>query len=743
MDLLLKSQSSTGTGSGTLEVWYDPVSDYVSVWSYESSQGWVRHGAFIPATFANGDVLGARATADGMVYVYKNGVLLGGRDVTDWTYYANGGYIGLWFLDAADAVADDFGGGDLTESRSGGSYSPPEKGETDQPSPLPVSEWLKKQSPVKPTSTPVKIDVRGRTNSAPRALGLGKVQMSILPAQSSSPLSLGVTEVITVIYGYDPLNRLTEAETSDGTYFDYTYDSVGNRLMESTQAGTTNYGYDIANRLTSMGGVTYTWDANGNLLSDGVNTYSYTNNKLSSITGNNLNAAIQYNGLGNRVSQTVNGVTTNYVLDQAGGLTQVLADGTNTYLYGNGRIGEKQPGGFMLHLSDALGSVRQLVDSSGTVTLSQNYEPYGRLASSTGDGSSMYGFTGEQFDSHTELIYLRARMYSPITGRFTTKDTWMGNYTRPLSLNGWNYVEANPVNYLDPLGLCAGCFLFYFSGIGNLGDLDNNGFGITDLDTFERRFLTQLEARSGVTVKPIYPYAVGNGGNTDISANQLLVFLAANSGAQDITSAKMREVLAYLKDTPAYQYLSTNGCSDLFKNKIDGLNITFLGYSGGGQIAYSTAQDLKGRLFVDNLVLMGAAYLAYNGVSNIGHIWELWGEYDLYGNDLMWGGSAGGNLYKLSGWDLLNEGYRGISIPIYTPSQDIYRHGATRCIFQNGNQPYVHYNSYMNRDETDSGVTCSLGGTYQRDAQSNLSRMEAMISFLINVVGIGRGERQR
>jgi hypothetical protein len=50
---------------------------------------------------------------------------------------------------------------------------------------------------------------------------------------------------------------------------------VGNRLAQTTLAGETIYLYDDANRLTNVGGVTYTWDANGNLLSDGVKTYSY------------------------------------------------------------------------------------------------------------------------------------------------------------------------------------------------------------------------------------------------------------------------------------------------------------------------------------------------------------------------------------------------------------------------------------------------------------------------------------
>ncbi len=36
----------------------------------------------------------------------------------------------------------------------------------------------------------------------------------------------------------------------------------------------------------------------------------------------------------------------------------------STYLYGRGRIGEEQSGGFVLHLGDALGSVRQVVNTS-------------------------------------------------------------------------------------------------------------------------------------------------------------------------------------------------------------------------------------------------------------------------------------------------------------------------------------------------------------------------------------------
>jgi hypothetical protein len=87
---------------------------------------------------------------------------------------------------------------------------------------------------------------------------------------------------MTIDYVDDPLYRLTAAGYSTGAYYHYTYDSVGNRLTQTTQLATTNYAYDSANRLTSVDGVNYTWDNNGNsstgsarrLLNDGVNTYA-------------------------------------------------------------------------------------------------------------------------------------------------------------------------------------------------------------------------------------------------------------------------------------------------------------------------------------------------------------------------------------------------------------------------------------------------------------------------------------
>jgi len=71
------------------------------------------------------------------------------------------------------------------------------------------------------------------------------------------------------------------------------------------------------------------------------------------------------------------------------------------------------------------------------------------VTQSVGSGATAYQFTGEIRDPNG-LIYLRARYYAPQDGRFLSRDTWGGDYNRPLSLNRWNYVEGNPVNAVDP-----------------------------------------------------------------------------------------------------------------------------------------------------------------------------------------------------------------------------------------------------------------------------------------------------
>jgi RHS repeat-associated protein len=267
------------------------------------------------------------------------------------------------------------------------------------------------------------------------------------------------------------LYRLTQASSTPSaslrgqagaltTTFQYAYDPVGNRTTQTatiTSTLITTYAYDAANRLTNANGQTYTWDDNGNLVNDGGKAYTYDQaNRLKSINGSGVAITYAFNGEGARLKQIVNSAVTTYTLDLAAPLVQVLVakdnSGDTRYLYGVTRIGEQQSAGWLYHLTDALGSVRQLADGSGNVQLARGYTPYGEPLWTNGTASSRYAFTGEDYDPTVGLVFLRARYMQPMLGIFLARDPWGGDQMRPGSMNGWNYGDDNPVNRVDPMG---------------------------------------------------------------------------------------------------------------------------------------------------------------------------------------------------------------------------------------------------------------------------------------------------
>jgi RHS repeat-associated protein/uncharacterized repeat protein (TIGR01451 family) len=265
----------------------------------------------------------------------------------------------------------------------------------------------------------------------------------------------GATSTMSITYEYDPLYRLTSATYSSGPEYEYTYDAVGNRQTMDSPEGELSYTYDAANRLTSVGGVTYTWDDNGNLTSDGVRSYSYDHaNRLTQVTQGAQTTQFAYNGDGVRTSKTVSGDTTQYVLDLAASLPVVVSDTEAVYLYGLDIIAQQQAER-LYYFHDGLGSVRQMLDSTGEVETNYAYDPFG-VPVVAGDATNPYQFTGEAWDEEVELLYVRARYYQPETGRFITKDPWLGLMGRPGTLNPYVYVTNDPVNNVDPRGLDGG-----------------------------------------------------------------------------------------------------------------------------------------------------------------------------------------------------------------------------------------------------------------------------------------------
>lgn len=216
----------------------------------------------------------------------------------------------------------------------------------------------------------------------------------------------------TVNYGYDSLYRLTsEAITADphsknGTVA-YTYDSVGNRQqMSSTLSAVPGglFNYNANDQLTID-----TYDNDGNTVASGgvQNTYDFENHFIQ----HGLLTTV-YDGDGNRVSETIGGATTNYLVDTQNptGYAQVVEEMQNgavtrTYSYGLQRINETQSSVASFYGYDGHGSVRFLANSAGVVTDTYDYDALGNLISHTGTTPSNYLFAGEQYDPATELYY--------------------------------------------------------------------------------------------------------------------------------------------------------------------------------------------------------------------------------------------------------------------------------------------------------------------------------------------------
>jgi RHS repeat-associated protein len=269
---------------------------------------------------------------------------------------------------------------------------------------------------------------------------------------SAMSTKVGIPPDQEIDYNYDALGRLKHASYATGMEYTYDYDKVGNRTSQTVNGVTTSYIYDVANRLSSVNGINYSWNDNGSLINDGLMNYTYNSSGLLSyITTPYSSFSFSYDGMGNRYAQSTGGHTAFYTLDLADGLTRVLSEGSTTILYGLGLIGQETGGKMEYAIADRLGSIRQLVTEDQQVTLLKSYDPFGNTLLDQGTGSSSFGYTGEQMDK-SGLEYLRARYYNPETGRFITADPFPGALSLPASQNPYPYAINNPLSYTDPSG---------------------------------------------------------------------------------------------------------------------------------------------------------------------------------------------------------------------------------------------------------------------------------------------------
>lgn len=308
-----------------------------------------------------------------------------------------------------------------------------------------------------------------------------------------------------VCYTYDNLSRVTKRTITNLnneviSEESFTYDAAGNLLSSADCCEGQSFAYDTNNRLTAYNGQTISYDLDGNMLSAPLGcettTFEYDSANRLIKAGEH---AYTYNAEDVRIrnlcceSDTTYTYNTNCRLSQ---LLQKTTDGIVTkYVYGLGLIGEEKSGVFKTYHFDYRGSTIAITDMSGNITDTFEYDTYGRATSRTGNSEVIFGYNGRDgvVTDENELIYMRARYYSPELRRFVNADIIPGEISNAVTLNRYAYANGNPVTNVDPFGLSAERGGTKVSEIlSNISDIFESITGYSDAFDFFKDTVTDI-----------------------------------------------------------------------------------------------------------------------------------------------------------------------------------------------------------------------------------------------------------
>lgn len=299
----------------------------------------------------------------------------------------------------------------------------------------------------------------------------------------------------TAAYTYDMLGRITRETKTGREDISYTYDANNNRKQMTIGNKTTAYQYNKNDELLRTDTlhtdtekndvVIYKNDKNGNRLAtvnpseipaeakdtsyidvdvtlgdnqlnDNVVNHYNALNQLTETLTKNYKVSFTYDAEGLRTGKTVNGEKTIYVWDGDQVVMELSKGGAvqKRYIRGNDLVyadkGENTEKTY--YVTDMHGNVVQLLDESGNVTKTYEYDSFGNEVKPEKKDENPYRYCGEYYDKETEEVYLRARYYEPSVGRFITRDTYTGESDEPLSLHLYTYCANDGVNAWDPSG---------------------------------------------------------------------------------------------------------------------------------------------------------------------------------------------------------------------------------------------------------------------------------------------------
>lgn len=296
-------------------------------------------------------------------------------------------------------------------------------------------------------------------------------------------------------YSYDVHNELIEEEDYEkDEKITYTYDNSGNLGTKVTKNLTTNdiiktdtYQYGNSNwedQLTNYNGTSITYDNIGNPLTIGNNiSMSWMNGRsLNSYTdtSKNLNITYKYDVNGIRTNKIINGIETEYFLNN----NRIIYEkkGTNYiyYLYDTDElVGLKYNNNIYYYIKNLQGDIIGILNDNYEQIVSYEYDSWGKLLSikdAIGNEISdtnhigiinPFRYRGYYYDTETELYYLNSRYYNPEWRRFINADGLLGANQDIFSSNIYAYCSNSPNNKIDNNGNIAGALPYIGSGFGS------------------------------------------------------------------------------------------------------------------------------------------------------------------------------------------------------------------------------------------------------------------------------------
>jgi len=252
--------------------------------------------------------------------------------------------------------------------------------------------------------------------------------------------------------------------------------------------------------LASQTNVALTYDANGNLLTNGDKRYVYDGfNRLSEVFINEMiKEKYWYDPDGQRLKKVKfhgdgSNTTIYYISKSFVGIMNASGTYDEVYYYDEYDLIAKQDAeGKKFYHPDHLGSTTLVTDESGKVVEETVYDPYGAVQEG---GDQRFDYEGKETD-FSGLQYFGARYYDPgKPKRWTQPDTLLPDVYDSQQLNRYAFERNNPYRYVDPTGnLITG---IQAAGEGAAGPGAGSAWGyIADIQSDGRIDIYQFDTQS-------------------------------------------------------------------------------------------------------------------------------------------------------------------------------------------------------------------------------------------------------